>query len=463
MPTNRNKVEQWSLTYHILKFYVDSCFKFYFKTTVEGIGNIPKDKPIIFAPNHQNALMDALALLSTKTWQPVFLARADIFKNPLVSKILTLFKIMPVYRIRDGYSNLQKNDEIFNKTIDVIKNLNGLVILPEGNHGDLKRLRPLKKGIARIALQAEEACTEELDIHIVPVGLDYTNYIKVGSKLHIRFGSPIGVRPFLNQYKENAAKGYNLLIEQLEKGMRAEMIDIKDDKYYTVYEIILKAFTPEYIEVKKLPNTHSNIVDCQKLIISQIDKYKSSRNDDFLLIAADALEYNLLLKRRSLNAETYLAKSNNWWTIFPRSIVLIALLPIFIFSFINNVIPLSIIYFFTKKIADKQFISSVRFGLGVVLFPIIHLIQLLIVGLSTAGWIYSVGYALTLPLSVYFFFTFKDWANSIWEKLKEERVNLKESKKDKRLRNLNEGIKKQMWDIMDFKEGDEYLKSPVVD
>jgi 1-acyl-sn-glycerol-3-phosphate acyltransferase len=463
MPTDRNKVEQWSLSYHILKSYVDFCFKFYFKTSVEGLGNIPKDKPLIFAPNHQNALMDALAVLSTKTWQPVFLARADIFNNPAISKILTFFKIMPVYRIRDGYSNLQKNDEIFNKTIDVIKNLNGLVILPEGNHGDLKRLRPLKKGIVRIALQAEEACTEELDIHIVPVGLDYSNYINVGSKLHIRFGAPIGVRPFLKHYQENAAKGYNMLIEQIEKGMRVEMIDIKDEKYYTVYDIVLKTFTPEYIEIKKFPNNHSNIVDSQKLIINQIDRFKRSRYDDFLLLAADALEYNLLLKRRSLNASTYLVKSNNWWSILPVSFALLILLPIFIFSFLNNIIPLSIIKLFTKKIADKQFISSVRFGLGVVLFPLFQLVQLIALTLLTTGWIYPIVYAISLPLSVFFFFTYKGWAMLTWEKLKEERINLLESKKDKRLKNLNEGIKKQMWNIMVFKEEEEYLNCPVVD
>jgi 1-acyl-sn-glycerol-3-phosphate acyltransferase len=463
MPTDRNKVEQWSRCYHILKIYVDFCFKFYFQTSVEGLGNIPKNKPLIFAPNHQNALMDALAVLSTKKWQPVFLARADIFNKPLINKILTFMKIMPVYRIRDGYSNLQKNDEIFNKTIDVIKNGDGLVILPEGNHGELKRLRPLKKGIARIALQAEHASEEELDIHIIPIGIDYTNYINVRSKLHIRFGQPIGIRPFIKLYEENQAKAYNLLIEQLEKGMRSEMIDIDDERYYKVYEVILKAFTPEFIVVKKLPSKHSNVVDSQKLIVKRINSYKKSKNDDFLLLAADALEYNLMLNRRSLDASIYLMSSKQKWGLIPLCIGLFVTLPIFVFSFLNNILPLGLAKLATSKIADKQFVSSVRFGAGVVLLPIFHFIQLCAFGLITMNWLYTIIYAVALPLSVLVFFEWKQWFILALERLKEIRYDFSEPKRVKRMHELNKGIKKQMWDIVNFREDEEYLKSPVVD
>ncbi|HPI69717.1 MAG TPA: 1-acyl-sn-glycerol-3-phosphate acyltransferase [Tenuifilaceae bacterium] len=227
MPTKRENIEKWSNTYQILKYYVDFCFRFYFPTTISGLENIPKGKTVIFAPNHQNALIDALAILSVKTWQPVFLARADIFQKPLISKILTFLKIMPVYRIRDGYGSLHKNDEVFNKTVDVLKNQNGLCLMPEGNHGDKKRLRlPLKKGLARIAFQAEEACKGTLDIHVVPVGLDYTHYSRVGSPLHIRFGPPIRVKPMLSAYKKNPATAYKELLDLVAQGIKNEIINV---------------------------------------------------------------------------------------------------------------------------------------------------------------------------------------------------------------------------------------------
>ena len=57
--------------------------------------------------------MDALAVLFTHNGQPVFLARADIFKKKMIAAILYFLKILPVYRIRDGFSSLKANDEIF--------------------------------------------------------------------------------------------------------------------------------------------------------------------------------------------------------------------------------------------------------------------------------------------------------------------------------------------------------------
>ncbi len=120
---------------------------FYRNIEILNIQNIPEKGHLIFTPNHQNALMDALAVLCTVERRTVFLARSDIFKKPVVASILYFLKILPIYRIRDGYELLKKNKEIFQKTTDVISNEKcALVILPEGNHAGVRRLRPFKKG-----------------------------------------------------------------------------------------------------------------------------------------------------------------------------------------------------------------------------------------------------------------------------------------------------------------------------
>ncbi|HQB76923.1 MAG TPA: 1-acyl-sn-glycerol-3-phosphate acyltransferase, partial [Tenuifilaceae bacterium] len=232
MPTRRDDIEKWSMGYHLLKMYGSSLFHIYFPKEVVGLDKIDFNDILIFAPNHQNALIDALAVLYTKNWQPVFLARADIFKKPLLDKFLTFLKIMPVYRIRDGYSNLQLNDAIFQKTLDILKNKNCLVILPEGNHDGHRRLRQLKKGIARIAFQAEEATGNTMNIKIVPVGLEYTHYYKFGSPMLIRFGEPICVSQYYNRYKENPAVANNELMEELASKMKEQMLHIGSEEHY---------------------------------------------------------------------------------------------------------------------------------------------------------------------------------------------------------------------------------------
>jgi 1-acyl-sn-glycerol-3-phosphate acyltransferase len=75
-------MKQRSSGYEALRSYVRFAFWLtHRKIVVVGKERIPKDQPIIFAANHQNALMDPLALVCTNPLQTLWLARADIFKS----------------------------------------------------------------------------------------------------------------------------------------------------------------------------------------------------------------------------------------------------------------------------------------------------------------------------------------------------------------------------------------------
>ncbi len=50
-----------------------------------------------------------------------------------------------------------------------------IIIHPEGLCVNEKRVRPLRKGIGRIAFGAEEENNWNLNLKIVPVALNYTN------------------------------------------------------------------------------------------------------------------------------------------------------------------------------------------------------------------------------------------------------------------------------------------------
>lgn len=154
---NLRTIHHWSLGYEILRIFVEFFFRaFYRKVEVRNKELVPENAPVILAPNHQNALMDALALIMTLHGQIVFLARADIFRKRILAKFLHFINIMPVYRIRDGAENLSQNDEIFDATQVILKDRQRLCLMPEGNHGDKRKLRPLVKGIFRIAFMAQK-------------------------------------------------------------------------------------------------------------------------------------------------------------------------------------------------------------------------------------------------------------------------------------------------------------------
>ncbi len=402
MPTSRENIEKWSLKYWLLRHYQDFIFRLYFKTEIVGLEKLPPNTTLIFAPNHQNALMDALGMLSLyPNWQPIFLARADIFKKPLVIKILTFLKIMPVYRIRDGYENLSLNDEIFLKTMDVLNNKNGLIILPEGNHAGFKRLRQLKKGIARIAFQAEDASNGTLNIHIVPVGLEYSNYVRFHSKFLIRIGQPFEVSKYLDLYHQNKALAYNALIAELEQGMKKEMIHIKDEERYNAYITLCDLFSERFIKNRKLPKTQNQKFLIDKDLVAKLDNLKETNANEFIDLMAKADEYNALLNENRICKKAAPLTKKKAYALPTKAVLLLATLPLFLYGAVNNFIQIFTPYKLSLKFPDVQFHSSVRHVVALILFPLMYIIQTLIFGLIVKDGLWTLAYLVSLPLGAF--------------------------------------------------------------
>ena len=115
------KIQDFDGIYAFLRHYVDFMLRMaYRRIKYVGLEKVPADGAVIYAPNHTNALMDALVILAMDRKQKVFVARADIFRNPKVAKILRFLKIMPIMRIRDGMDEVRKNTEIIHKSVDVL-------------------------------------------------------------------------------------------------------------------------------------------------------------------------------------------------------------------------------------------------------------------------------------------------------------------------------------------------------
>ena len=129
------KLENWSFGYALTKPVVKMVHRFmYRKLVIVGKENIKSGKPLILAPNHQNALLDALIVLFSTPFQPVWLARADIFASKWASRMLHFVKMSPVYRIRDGKDSLGKNKAVFDQAVRVLEKNHQLALFPEATH-----------------------------------------------------------------------------------------------------------------------------------------------------------------------------------------------------------------------------------------------------------------------------------------------------------------------------------------
>ena len=194
----RNKIYENDLWYTILKPVVDGIFKHsYRKVSVKGEENIPTDGPVILAPNHCNTLMDALVILRAHRKPTVFGARADMFNNKIVAKIMYFMRILPMVRQRDGLRNVLKNVETQDIIVETLENDVRFCIFPEGRHRAAKSLLPLGKGIFRAALAANEKFGEKKPVYIVPVGLEYGDFFRFRSTSLATYGKAINVTEFV--------------------------------------------------------------------------------------------------------------------------------------------------------------------------------------------------------------------------------------------------------------------------
>ncbi len=217
------------LLYKIVKFYVKTgLFLFYKNIIISGKENIPKNGPILFVANHQNAMMDPL-LVATSTHKVMyFLARASAFKNKIAAKLLNAIHAIAIYRVRDKVDSKKLNEAVFNQCLDLFNQEKNILIFPEGSHSTKRQIRSLRAGFTRMTIDYLTNNPKK-DLIIIPVGLNFTNTQNYAESVHIKYGKPIFSRTFFNANNQNKTKGN--LINEVKKQLKKVTIHIDDENY----------------------------------------------------------------------------------------------------------------------------------------------------------------------------------------------------------------------------------------
>jgi 1-acyl-sn-glycerol-3-phosphate acyltransferase len=393
--------EKWSWGYWLLKKYVQFAdWLIYNKVIVNGLDNIPKNKPIIFSPNHQNALSDPLAILLNTKYQPVWLARADIFKNKTAAAILKFLKIMPVYRMRDGKENLAKNDEIFLSSVRVLENNFALGLFPEAAHSGKRQMLVHKKAVPRIVFMAEEKAKNNLDIQIIPTGIYYSHYWKFNRNLIVNFGKPILANEFLDQFKQSESVATLSLRQRILDEMQSVVLEIKSTKHYDDFESIREIYGKHYLRRQNQNYSVLNLFYSDQKLVKKLDTLEEMNPERTEVIVKSVKEYISKIKEFKIRSWLLEKSELNWLKIALNKLILLLGLPIFLFGFIFNAAPFFIIDTITrKKIKDKGFWSTFYLVLGIVLFPIFYLIEFFAVSWLIPGFWLKLTFLFAMPFA----------------------------------------------------------------
>ncbi len=395
------RIDKSSYAFLLLKNFVGFWHNrvFYRRIVINNGEQLPRNAHLVFTGNHQNALMDSLAFMFGVKSRLVFMARSDIFQNPFLARILYFLRILPIFRIKDGYSAVKKNDKIFQKTIDIIKKKIGLVIMAEGNHAGERRLRPLKKGFARIAFQTEKANDFKLNMQVVPVGIDYSNYEDFRTELLINFGKPIAVSDYLETYKDSPAIAINQIKERLAESLKPLMVHIESENYYDLYNELREIYKTDLAQKMGYPSAQQPYkLKCDQELIRKLAYFEESHKDEMDTFQNLVLRYRDELKKQKLDYEIVRSQAKNALNLIGKLILLLISSPFFIGGFLLNYLPFGISIWLSKKFKDPQFFSSVKYAVTLILYPLYHFALSLGVWFLFKNWEILLAFFVGMPI-----------------------------------------------------------------
>lgn len=346
---------------------------FYKKLKVTGREHLPKNKPILFVPNHQNSFMDALLVVCTTKPFIYFLTRAEAFRPRLQGWFLGTLNMLPVYRVRDGFSSVQKNNAIFEQCFRYFGRNDAVLIFPEANHNLKRRIRPLSKGFTRLAFGGEEYHDWELDLQIVPVGLNYTAHREARNTVNVCYGKPIPVKKYQEEFLEDEKAATDRMKKEVSKAMKKLVFHVPKLDSYPVHKLLWEVLEPDDAVLTDPDESNNRIAKAQPYITESLKKEAKE-----LTKLADDHEVDL--------RELIHPNKMNWKDVL--------MLPVYLFSLVNNAIPYQPVrYLTTKVIKDHAFDGSIKLLAGIILLPLFYMVM---------GGVFALAGAESIWVGVYF-------------------------------------------------------------
>jgi hypothetical protein len=305
--------------------------------------------------------MDPLVVAVYRNPIVFFMTRSDVF-TPLTKPLLWLVHMIPIYRQHDGGDTKDLNKDSFKAASKVLASGRNLLIFGEGFTDDVfvRRLKPVKKGAARIGFSTLEALNWKKKIYIAGVGNNYTEPNTMRSEILIATSRRICLNDYKEEYVENPSKVINDVTRLVENLMKEEITHIENLELCNFHEQIMM------ITRKGMNHSSSN----KKIPLERRWKYsqhlaiwlneRSELNPELATLKEQLAQYFKLLKKLKLRDELVYQKNHQKGKIsrIPEIIKLILLSPFALLGFIHCAPA----YFPIKRFVEKSFKRKVFWG-----------------------------------------------------------------------------------------------------
>jgi 1-acyl-sn-glycerol-3-phosphate acyltransferase len=188
---------------------------FFGRMTIIGQENIPTEGPVIVAPTHRSrwdALVVPYAVGRMVSGRDLRFMVTSTEMTGLQGCLIRRLGGFPIDVEHPAMSSLQHS-------VAVLKQGEMLVIFPEGGIFRDKIVHPLKRGVARIALEVESQ-QPGCGIKILPVSIQYSqSYPSWGTDVTVNIAPPIDVSSYHSQKMKTSSEKLTHDLESILKGL----------------------------------------------------------------------------------------------------------------------------------------------------------------------------------------------------------------------------------------------------
>jgi 1-acyl-sn-glycerol-3-phosphate acyltransferase len=185
---------------------------FFREIVIEGRDTLPAAGPVVFTPNHPNAMLDPLLLMFfPQRVRLRFVAKEPLFRIPVLGWMMRQLGCIPVVRRLDVQGEVD-HTAFFAACVEALARGDSIVIFPEGRSLPQPYLAPLRTGAARLFFMARE---RGADVKIVPVGLNYERGAIFRSSVLISIAMPIETTPYPEAHAADPVSAVRDLTEEV--------------------------------------------------------------------------------------------------------------------------------------------------------------------------------------------------------------------------------------------------------
>ena len=192
-----------SVFYAILHFLLAWPLRLIFRIRRKNKKNEPKrqDGPYLVCANHQTLLDPVFIALATRRQQPHFMAKAELFRVPVISTLVRWLGAYPVSRGKGDVGAIKH-------TMKLLEGGRSVGMFPQGTRCPEQNPRDCKvrPGAGMIVARAK--------VQVLPVHIKIKNYKwRFFRRVEVIFGEPIPFEAF--QYQEGVAGEYARITDMI--------------------------------------------------------------------------------------------------------------------------------------------------------------------------------------------------------------------------------------------------------